>query len=154
MNQNTSGMNRRTALQTAIGIAVVVPSAVSARTSEISTPAKNPVVETTNGKARGFTNAGVAVFRGIPYGASTTGPNRFMPPVKPEPWSGVRNCFSYGHSCPEAGTGVIENDSNARNTDEDEYLLYRTQREPLDRNGHGWTLRCHRRTGVASRGYA
>jgi para-nitrobenzyl esterase len=49
-----------------------------------------------------------------------------MPPVKPEPWPGVRNCLSYGHSCPEAGTGVIENDAGAPNRDEDAFLLYRT----------------------------
>ena len=66
------------------------------------------------------------MFKGIPYGASTTGANRFMPPVKPEPWTGALNCLSYGHSCPQAGTGVIETDLNSRRTDEDAFLLYRT----------------------------
>ncbi len=66
------------------------------------------------------------MFLGIPYGGSTTGANRFMPPAKPQPWTGVRNCLNYGHSCPQAGTGVIENDANRRSTDEDAYLLYRT----------------------------
>ncbi len=50
-----------------------------------------------------------------------------MPPQKPEGWSGVRNCLSYGHSCPQGGTGVIENDAGGRNTDEDAFLLYRTR---------------------------
>ena len=49
-----------------------------------------------------------------------------MPPVKSEPWPGVRNCLSYGHSCPEAGAVPIENDKGRRNTDEDAFLLYRT----------------------------
>lgn len=49
-----------------------------------------------------------------------------MPPVKPEPWTGALNCLSYGHSCPQAGTGVIETDLNSRRTDEDAFLLYRT----------------------------
>lgn len=86
----------------------------------------HPVVETDTGKVRGFTSRGVAVFRGIPYGASTTGADRFLPPKKPEPWPAVRNCLSYGHSCPQAGTGLIENDSGGRSTDEDAFLLYRT----------------------------
>jgi len=88
--------------------------------------ASSPVVETASGKVRGFTERGVAAFLGIPYAASTTGPNRFRPPVKREPWVGVRNCLSYGHSCPQAGTGVIENDAGGRSADEDAFLLYRT----------------------------
>jgi para-nitrobenzyl esterase len=66
---------------------------------------------------RGLASRGVAIFRGIPYSACTTGPDRFMPPLKPEPWPGVHNCLSYGHSCPEAGTGAIENDAGGRNED-------------------------------------
>src|SRR4051794_19677109 len=105
-------LNRREAIQAALGAAAVSPLALNASAAEKlpagAAAAPSPVVEVATGKVRGYTNRGVAIFRGIPYGASTTGANRFLPPKKPEPWPGVRNCLSYGHSCPQAGTGVIE----------------------------------------------
>ena len=58
-------------------------------------------VETTNGKVQGIANTGIKEFKGIPYGASTGGPNRFMPPKKPASWTGVRECFAHGQICPQ-----------------------------------------------------
>jgi para-nitrobenzyl esterase len=130
MNHSKSGLGRRAALQAAFGIgplsSVASGGTVQSKSGRSSASLQNPVVETAKGKVRGFTSAGVSVFRGIPYGASTTGANRFMAPVPPEPWAGVRNCLTYGHSCPQGGTGVIENDAGSRSTDEDNFLLYRT----------------------------
>ncbi len=59
------------------------------------------VVETTSGKVQGIATAGIKEFKGIPYGAPTGGKNRFMPPRKPAPWTGVRECFSHGQCCPQ-----------------------------------------------------
>jgi para-nitrobenzyl esterase len=119
---------RRAALQTAASAAAltVLGRADDHKTKAGAGVSTTPVVETAAGKVRGFSSGGIDVLLGVPYGASTTGANRFMPPVKPAPWAGVRNCLSYGHSCPQPGTGVIENDANGRNTDEDAFLLYRT----------------------------
>lgn len=61
-----------------------------------------PVVETASGRVAGSTTEGVHVFKGIPYGASTAGANRFMPPRKPEPWAGVRETTAYAGRSPQA----------------------------------------------------
>jgi len=65
-----------------------------------------PIVDTTNGKVRGeLLETGVYAFKGIRYGASTEGTNRFMPPKKPEPWAGVRDALKYGASAPQSNPG-------------------------------------------------
>ncbi|MBV8187977.1 MAG: carboxylesterase family protein, partial [Alphaproteobacteria bacterium] len=63
----------------------------------------SPVVETASGRVVGTTSAGVHAFKGIPYGASTAGANRFMPPRPPQPWSGVREAIAYAGRSPQAG---------------------------------------------------
>ena len=40
------------------------------------------------------------------YGASTAGANRFMPPRKPEPWTGVRDATVYAGRSPQARAGA------------------------------------------------
>lgn len=70
-------------------------------------PAGSPsIVETDAGKIRGAIANGIHVFKGVPYGASTSGKNRFMPPVKPQPWSGIRDALHYGHSAPQTIPGA------------------------------------------------
>jgi para-nitrobenzyl esterase len=61
--------------------------------------------DTSSGIVRGTVNTGVKIFRGIRYGADTGGKNRFMPPRKPAPWTGARNCIGYGPISPQTASG-------------------------------------------------
>jgi para-nitrobenzyl esterase len=63
--------------------------------------AAGPVADTTAGKVRGYEAGGVKVFKAIPYGDTTAGPNRFMPPRPAKPWTGVRDCLAYGPATPQ-----------------------------------------------------
>ncbi len=59
------------------------------------------IVETTAGPIRGEVVDGVHIWKGVPYGASTGGPNRFRPPQPPTPWTTPRVTTAYGPSCPQ-----------------------------------------------------
>jgi para-nitrobenzyl esterase len=60
---------------------------------------RSTVVETAHGKLRGLIQDGVVAFKGVPYGQSTAGRNRFLPPQPLESWAGVRNATRLGHPC-------------------------------------------------------
>src|ERR1700685_2565733 len=62
--------------------------------------------DTAYGKVQGIQTTGIKEFKGIPYGASTGGRNRFMPPKKPAAWKGVRECLAHGQISPQALTDL------------------------------------------------
>jgi para-nitrobenzyl esterase len=59
------------------------------------------VADTKYGKVKGYQLRNIFFFLGIPYGADTSGPNRFMPPRKPEPWTDVFPAVWWGNSAPQ-----------------------------------------------------
>jgi para-nitrobenzyl esterase len=58
------------------------------------------VIDTASGRVRGAVQDGVCALRGIPYGADTSGAQRFRPP-QPIAWTGVRDAFRLGPRCPQ-----------------------------------------------------
>ncbi|HEX3397718.1 MAG TPA: carboxylesterase family protein, partial [Steroidobacteraceae bacterium] len=58
-------------------------------------------VETASGRVQGLISSGIRQFKGVPYGASTAGANRFQRPRRPQPWTGVRECFGYAPVSPQ-----------------------------------------------------
>jgi para-nitrobenzyl esterase len=59
------------------------------------------VANTEYGKVRGYVLRGIHYFLGMPYGADTSGANRFMPPQKPKPWTDVYPALWWGDSAPQ-----------------------------------------------------
>jgi len=66
---------------------------------------KFAVADTAFGKVRGVDAGGIKTFKGVPYGANTAAKNRFMPPVDPAKWTGVRDALAYGPSAPQSEPG-------------------------------------------------
>ena len=97
-DMKTQALNRRQILAAggvaAAGLALDAPGAIAAGAA--------PVANTKYGKIRGIANGSIKVFKGVPYGASTAGANRFMPPQPPAPWSDVRDTIAYGDQSPQA----------------------------------------------------
>ncbi len=63
------------------------------------------IADTAYGKVQGYVLRGIHTFLGIPYGADTSGENRFMPPKKPESWTEVKPAIWWGNSAPQ----IMEN---------------------------------------------
>lgn len=101
-------MNRRTFVSSSALAAGVVfrggmPIAQAAKLSSGGIP----ILETTGGKVRGVQTGKVFSFKGVHYGAPTTGKMRFMPPAKVEPWAGVKDALDIGQRAPQLPGNLV-----------------------------------------------
>lgn len=92
MPESTHFPLTRRSLAGAAGL-ILAPAARAAETT---------VAQTRYGPVRGSTDAGVVVFKGVRYGADTTG-RRFEPPRPPQPWTDVAEALDYGPASPQRG---------------------------------------------------
>jgi len=91
-------MNRRSFLQYGTAASLFTGTLAKSFGAE---PKSGATVDTSSGKIRGLMIDKVNAFKGIPYGASTAGNRRFLPPAKPEPWTGIKDTVEWGPEAPQ-----------------------------------------------------
>src|ERR1700735_1910057 len=77
-----------------------VKTAAHQEPGNVSTP-RSAIAKTRYGKVRGFLDGGVLTFKGVPYGATTAGENRWLPAKPPAPWTDEYPALAYGANCPQ-----------------------------------------------------
>ena len=92
----------------AVGTALVGGGLEAAPASAAARSSAGKPVRTASGLVTGVPAAldGITVYKGIPYAASTAGPNRWRAPQPAPSWKGVRAADTWGAACPQPVTGI------------------------------------------------
>lgn len=96
----------------------------------ISASITKNVVETHCGKVSGYVSGGIVVFKGVPYGSSTEGQNRFMPPAQPKPWTGTRSALHWGWVSPQPFTSTAGGRRAGWSHDDEAFMFQWDDGEP------------------------
>ncbi len=112
-HEDRPGLNRREALKLSAAAGFVAAFTPSAKASDsiktgahqqeppfCSTP-RSAIAKTQYGRVRGFVCGDVFTFKGVPYGQTTAGENRWLPAKPLEPWSDEFPALVYGANCPQ-----------------------------------------------------
>src|SRR5215471_1859325 len=105
-----AGIDRRSFIGSSVAAASLFASGALQRAwaQDIRLATQSKAVQTNSGSIQGVVlDGGVNAFYGVPYGASTAGANRFMPPQKPAPWTGVKETTLVGYRSPQDFVGPI-----------------------------------------------
>lgn len=97
MSTESVNCDRRSVLKAGLATACLP---VALRTAKAAT--QPPIVNTRDGRIRGETVAGIHTFKSVPYGADTSGKNRFLPPKPPIPWTDIRDATQWGQVAPQS----------------------------------------------------
>ncbi|MFI7553824.1 carboxylesterase/lipase family protein [Micromonospora sediminimaris] len=104
----TSGVNRRALLAAALVLPMATSSGRPAAAVPNSRSLTDPIVRTTCGKLEGSKEAGLFVFRGVPYAEPPVGDRRWLPPEPKKRWQGVRPAKAFGAVAPQHGKPPTE----------------------------------------------
>ena len=77
-----------------------IKTAAHQEPGNVSTP-RSAIAKTQYGNVRGFVDGGVITFKGVPYGQTTAGANRWLPAKPPTPWTDEYPALIYGANCPQ-----------------------------------------------------
>ena len=115
MQQSKEGsfqLNRRQAMLLSVAAGLGAATAKGAAASDsvktaahqgpgnVSTP-RSAITNTQYGKVRGYLDGEVFTFKGVPYGQTTAGDNRWLPAKPPAPWKDEYPALVYGANCPQ-----------------------------------------------------
>jgi para-nitrobenzyl esterase len=102
-----AGASLASPLVSSLSPAVRAAQAKFASEVRIEASLKKNIVETDSGKVFGFVRNDIYAFKGMPYGGTTAGKNRFMAPTKPTPWTGVRGALYWGPAAPQVSESTM-----------------------------------------------
>lgn len=90
---------RRSLLRYSIKAGLMLPFFDVSSTAALASTSST-VVNTEYGKVQGYRQNGLNIYKGIPYGADTSGDQRFLPPQPPVNWRGIREAVHLGPPSP------------------------------------------------------
>lgn len=82
---------------------------INVSSGEIIASADTGIVDLESGKVAGYLENGIYIYKGIPYAKA----ERFMAPVAPDKWEGIRSSRAYGPTCPQGKRAGWGNDEIA-----------------------------------------